>query len=87
MNQIVERIALEQKELFTQSNKLKKLKISNKTILQLSNLNPMREQIQYMLKKRQILKKHGCVTRPYTLVATKDDYEACINRNSLIFNF
>ena len=37
-------------------------------------------------KKRQILKIHGCVTRPYTLVATKDDYEACIHRNSLIFN-
>jgi len=37
-------------------------------------------------KKRQVLKIHGCVTRPYTLVATIDDYEACINRNSLIFN-
>lgn len=57
MNQLVERIAIEQKELFTQSNKLRKLKDSNKTIVELSNLNPMREQIQYMLKKRQILKK------------------------------
>lgn len=37
-------------------------------------------------KKRQVLKIHGCVTRPYTLVATRDDYEVCINRNSLIFN-
>ena len=37
-------------------------------------------------KKRQVLKIHGCVTRPYTIVATRDDYEACINRNLLIFN-
>jgi hypothetical protein len=37
-------------------------------------------------KKRQVLKIHGCVTRPYTLVATRNDYESCINRNSLIFN-
>ena len=57
MNQLVERIALEQKKLLIQSNKLKKLKDSNKTVVELSNLNPMREQIQYMLKKRQILKK------------------------------
>jgi len=38
-------------------------------------------------KKRQVLKIHGCVTRPYTLVATRDDYEVCINRNSLIHRF
>lgn len=37
-------------------------------------------------KKRQVLKIHGCVSRPYTIVATRDDYEACINRNPLIFN-
>jgi len=37
-------------------------------------------------KKRQVLKIHGCVSRPYTIIATRDDYEACINRNPLIFN-
>lgn len=37
-------------------------------------------------KKRQVLKIHGCVTRPYTLVATRDDYHACINRYPLVFN-
>lgn len=36
--------------------------------------------------KRQILKIHGCITRPYTLVATREDYEVCINRSPLIFN-
>jgi len=36
--------------------------------------------------KRQVLKIHGCITRPYTLVATRDDYEACIKRNPLVFN-
>jgi len=37
-------------------------------------------------KKRQILKIHGCVTRPYSLVATMEDYKACIRRYPLIFN-
>lgn len=36
--------------------------------------------------KRQVLKIHGCITRPYTLVATREDYETCIKRNPLIFN-
>jgi hypothetical protein len=36
--------------------------------------------------KRQVLKIHGCITRPYTLVATRDDYETCIKRNPLVFN-
>ena len=36
--------------------------------------------------KRQLLKIHGCITRPYTLVATREDYETCIRRNPLIFN-
>lgn len=37
-------------------------------------------------KKRQIIKIHGCVTRPYTLVATTVDYKSCIQRYPLIFN-
>jgi SIR2-like domain len=36
--------------------------------------------------KRQVLKIHGCITRPYTLVATRDDYETCVKRNPLVFN-
>ncbi len=28
--------------------------------------------------KRQVLKIHGCITRPQTIVATKDDYEKCM---------
>jgi SIR2-like domain len=37
-------------------------------------------------RKRQVLKLHGCITRPYSLVATKSDYESCLKRNPLIFN-
>ena len=29
-------------------------------------------------QKRQVLKIHGCVTRPQTIVATRRDYEACM---------
>ena len=36
--------------------------------------------------KRQVLKIHGCVTRPYTIVATRNDYEICVGQNPLIFN-
>jgi len=36
--------------------------------------------------KRQVLKIHGCITRPYTLVATRNDYETCVKRNPLVFN-
>jgi SIR2-like domain len=36
--------------------------------------------------KRQVLKIHGCITRPYSIVATKTDYEKCLKRNPLIFN-
>ncbi len=36
--------------------------------------------------KRQVLKIHGCVTRPYSIVATQSDYDACMKRNPLIFN-
>jgi hypothetical protein len=37
-------------------------------------------------RKRQVLKIHGCITRPYSIVATKTDYEKCLKRNPLIFN-
>lgn len=29
-------------------------------------------------QKRQVLKIHGCITRPQTIVATRRDYEACM---------
>jgi len=31
--------------------------------------------------KRQVLKIHGCVTRPYTIVATTNDYSSCVKKN------
>lgn len=37
-------------------------------------------------KKRQVVKIHGCATRPYTIVATRTDYEQCVQRNPLIVN-
>jgi hypothetical protein len=37
-------------------------------------------------KKRQVLKVHGCITRPYSIVATQSDYDACLSKNPLIFN-
>jgi len=37
-------------------------------------------------RKRQVLKIHGCITRPYSIVATTTDYEGCIRDNPLIFN-
>jgi SIR2-like domain len=37
-------------------------------------------------RKRQVLKIHGCITRPYSIVATTTDYERCIRGNPLIFN-
>jgi hypothetical protein len=36
--------------------------------------------------KRQVLKIHGCVTRPNTIVATRNDYSGCLKLNPLIFN-
>jgi hypothetical protein len=36
--------------------------------------------------KRQVLKIHGCITRPYSIVATQSDYDSCARRNPLIFN-
>jgi hypothetical protein len=37
-------------------------------------------------RKRQVLKIHGCITRPYSIIATEDDYERCIGQSPLIFN-
>jgi SIR2-like domain len=37
-------------------------------------------------KKKQVLKIHGCITRPYSIVATETDYRECVGRNPLIFN-
>ena len=37
-------------------------------------------------RKRQVLKIHGCITRPYSIVATSRDYETCIKQSPLIFN-
>jgi hypothetical protein len=37
-------------------------------------------------RRRQVLKIHGCITRPYSIVATQSDYDNCINQNPLIFN-
>jgi len=37
-------------------------------------------------RKRQVLKIHGCVTRPYSIVATQSDYDRCMTSNPLIFN-
>jgi len=37
-------------------------------------------------RKRQVLKIHGCITRPYSVVATQSDYDACMKQNPLIFN-
>jgi hypothetical protein len=36
--------------------------------------------------KKQVLKIHGCITRPYSIVATQTDYDRCTTRNRLIFN-
>jgi hypothetical protein len=32
--------------------------------------------------RRQVLKIHGCITRPHTIVATLDDYNACMKDKS-----
>jgi SIR2-like domain len=37
-------------------------------------------------RKRQVLKIHGCITRPYSIIATTTDYERCIRDSPLIFN-
>ena len=57
INQLTERISIEQDKLFDYTNKWVSSKSSTATIVELSNLAPLKEQIQYMLKKREILKK------------------------------
>ena len=57
LNQLTERISIEQDKLFSYTNKWLSSKNSTATIVELSNLAPLKEQIQYMLKKREILKK------------------------------
>jgi len=37
-------------------------------------------------RKKQVLKLHGCITRPHSIVATRSDYEACVTANALLFN-
>ncbi|MFX1289961.1 MAG: tetratricopeptide repeat protein, partial [Promethearchaeota archaeon] len=56
MNQLVKRISIEQKNLFKQKNKWLKLRDSDIKIVELANLIPLKEQINYMLKKREMFK-------------------------------
>ncbi|MFW9941551.1 MAG: tetratricopeptide repeat protein [Candidatus Thorarchaeota archaeon] len=56
MNQLVKRISIEQKSLFKQRNKWLKLRDSDIKIVELANLIPLKEQINYMLKKREMFK-------------------------------
>ncbi len=53
---LVKRISIEQKNFVNQKNKWLKVKHSDKTMVELANLTLMREQIRYMLKKRELLK-------------------------------
>ncbi|MFX1365957.1 MAG: tetratricopeptide repeat protein [Promethearchaeota archaeon] len=57
MNQLVGKISIEQNKLYKQKNRWFKLKDSDKTIIELANLIPLKEQLSYMLKKREIFKK------------------------------
>jgi len=56
MNHLVKKVSIELKELQNQTNKWLKLKNSNKSIIELANLTPLKEQIRYMLQKREIFK-------------------------------
>jgi len=56
LSQLAERILKEQDILLNQANKWISLKDSTNSVLELSNLTALKEQIQYMLKKRQMLK-------------------------------
>ncbi len=56
LNQLIERLSIEQKNILTQKNKWSYLKDSDKSIVELANLAPLKEQIKYMLKKREIFK-------------------------------
>lgn len=37
-------------------------------------------------RKKQVIKIHGCITRPHSIVATQGDYEGCVAANPLLFN-
>src|SRR5260370_35644030 len=37
-------------------------------------------------RQRQVLKIHGCITRPYSIVATQSDYDDCMSKNPVVFN-
>jgi len=56
MKQMIKRISIEKKNFTTQKHKWVRTEVSDKTIVILANLSPMRGQIKYMLKKRELLK-------------------------------
>lgn len=37
-------------------------------------------------RKKQVVKIHGCITRPHSIVATQSDYDSCVEANTLLFN-
>lgn len=37
-------------------------------------------------RKKQVVKIHGCITRPHSIVAAQSDYDACVAANTLLFN-
>jgi hypothetical protein len=37
-------------------------------------------------RKKQVVKIHGCITRPHSIVATQSDYDSCVAANALLFN-
>ncbi len=37
-------------------------------------------------RKKQVVKIHGCITRPHSIVATQSDYDSCVAANPLLFN-
>ncbi|MFW9773350.1 MAG: tetratricopeptide repeat protein [Candidatus Thorarchaeota archaeon] len=57
LSNLSHRVSKEHERFVQHSRKIQKIKDSNKNIINLSQLNPMKEQIKYMLRKRSILKK------------------------------
>jgi tetratricopeptide (TPR) repeat protein len=57
MSQLIEKISIERANFFKQKNKWLKLKNSDKKIVEIANLIPLKEQINYMLKKREMFKR------------------------------
>jgi SIR2-like domain len=37
-------------------------------------------------RKKQVVKVHGCITRPHSIIATQSDYDSCVEANTLLFN-